>query len=1155
MRPTHLSFALVLLFLGLILSSLAVQATPLRSASEYDYPPFSSASKNGEADGFAVELLREVLAKMGREVSFQTGLWHQIKQDLANDKLDVLPIVARTTEHEALFDFSTPYLSMHGTIVVRKGDSRIRSATDLYDKSVLVMQSDIAEAYIKQYRLSENVVTTETVSDALRLLAEGKHDAVLVQTLIAQSLIKSLRLSNLELVGPPLSRYQELCFAVRKGDKELLDVLNEGLALAVADGTVAALQEKWLAPPLEARLRHAFNITLTVLATLICAALIAYLWQRSLLAQVRIRTAQLQAANTRLAEQEAASRASEERLRAIVQAGPDCIKLLDRQGFLLEMNPAGLAMMGAVSAEQVLGQYVPDLLAPEYRAAYLELHQQVLAGQQRRMEYEVLRLDGRRRWLETHAVPLRDHHGEIVAHLAVTRDISVRKAMEEELALLAHAFDHANWGMGLCKGESHCFDRVNPALAHQHGYEDSAEMQGMSIVEIHALSQRAQLPEILAQVDKQGHYAWESLHLRKDGSAFPVWIEATAVKDAHGKLLYRFATVNDISERRAAEETLRQSRIQLEQERRRFFSILDTLPLYIYLQAPDHHIRYANRCFKQIFGDIQGRKCYEVISNSATPCQPCPTFNAFNSEEPLQWEWQNPAGKTYQVFDYPFVDVDGSRLVIEVGLDISARKQAESALIQAREIAEAANQAKSVFLANMSHELRTPLNAILGFAQLLEQDPGLDEMQRHQAQSIRRGGEYLLTLINDILDLTRIEAGRFELYPVDWDTQTFFDEITHMFRIRADQKGLRFRYQAMMPLPRVLHCDAKRLRQILINLLGNAIKFTEQGSILLRCGFKEGFLRVEVIDSGIGISTDELEKIFEPFQQAGSDRYKRQGSGLGLAITRHLVAAMQGHLSVESKPGQGSLFRLKIPARSVAVKSVSSAESDDLPHVRGYRRSHGEGQLRALVVDDVQDNREVLRHLLEALGFAVAEAENGRVCLRKAAEYKPDVIFMDLRMPEMDGLSATRALRAQQEFAQTPIIVVSASSFAEDKAACFAAGTQAHIAKPVHLPELLDTLAELLSLQWEYAEMQAAPPPDTRDLSPEQAQTFIEFAASGDIMGIQYLAQDLQAEGCCPTVAHRLLHLAQEVDISELRRLAEQYQAALSVEKTHILKS
>ena len=459
-------------------------------------------------------------------------------------------------------------------------------------------------------------------------------------------------------------------------------------------------------------------------------------------------------------------------------------------------------------------------------------------------------------------------------------------------------------------------------------------------------------------------------------------------------------------------------------------------------------------------------------------------------------------------------------------------------LRRAKDAAEAANRAKSVFLSSMSHELRTPLNAILGFAQILTNDIGLSERQRNYVGSIYRGGDYLLSLINDVLDLAKIEAGRFELYPRAWDTHTFFLDLQQMTRMRATQKDITFTCETSGILPQTLYCDEQRLRQIALNLLGNAVKFTDRGGVTLRSWFKDGMLTLEVEDNGIGIASDQLDKIFEPFHQSGESQYKKQGTGLGLSITRRLVNAMDGTLRVASSLGEGSTFTVEVPVEAVST-IVEAHREQPLRHYTGYRRTRGKGSFRILITDDIADNREVLTGLLEPLGFVCAEASNGVQCLEIAQKWQPDAVLMDVRMPEMDGLEATRRLRAMPAFQEIPIIAVTASAFKEELEGSLFMGCNLHLPKPVNLNTLLDGLGRFLPLEWEYSEGDPAAELKNQNLSLSQLEAFENLLLQGDISGIVDFATHLEQRDCCPGLAHKIADLGAAFDLTALGELLE----------------
>ncbi|MBE9120598.1 AAA family ATPase, partial [Tychonema sp. LEGE 07199] len=490
-----------------------------------------------------------------------------------------------------------------------------------------------------------------------------------------------------------------------------------------------------------------------------------------------------------------------------------------------------------------------------------------------------------------------------------------------------------------------------------------------------------------------------------------------------------------------------------------------------------------------------------------------------------------------------------------------------SAEIQERQKAEAAardaSRAKSEFLANMSHELRTPLNGILGYTQIFKRDKHFSPQQQDGIGVIHRCGEHLLALIEDILDLSKIEARRMELVPTEFNFPDFIQSITAIFSIRAGQKNIAFNCEYLSSLPATILADEKKLRQILINLIGNAVKFTERGGVTFKVSavhsVKDGTqtevltanvkIRFQVEDTGIGIAADELLKIFAPFEQVGNSPRHTEGTGLGLAISHQLVEIMGGELKVESTLGRGSIFSFELEL--LAVDNPAQNNKYYPKNIKGFKGANK----KLLVADDRWENRSVLIHLLEPLGFEIIEASDGQDCVNKALEFQPDCILIDLVMPVMDGFEAMRQIRKLPQLQNVVAIGTSASIMEAEKQESLAVGCNAFIPKPIRAEELLNCLQVHLGLEWICEDLQypnaesevfhnqsqiqheeiIAPPAEQIDL-------LFELAMMGDLGGIQKQAEKLaKLDIKYVSFANHLNQLAKNFEEEKILEFVEQY--------------
>ncbi len=461
--------------------------------------------------------------------------------------------------------------------------------------------------------------------------------------------------------------------------------------------------------------------------------------------------------------------------------------------------------------------------------------------------------------------------------------------------------------------------------------------------------------------------------------------------------------------------------------------------------------------------------------------------------------------------------------------EIEAHHKTDQALQEAKEASEAANAAKSRYVTGLSHELRTPLNSILGFTQILQRDSATPSKHLDSLATIMRSSSHLLSLIDGLLDVAKIEAGKLRLEPTEILFQEFLDDLEKMFASPAREKGLRFRLELIERMPEVVRGDEKRVRQILINLLGNAINFTDSGEVCLRVSYRRETATFDIIDTGIGIAPDQIERIFQPFERGGLVR-QDNGVGLGLTITRMLTALMGGALSVSSQPEEGTRFQVRLFLSEVRVpKAIIDVNHD----VIGY-----DGQRRLiLVVDDHIEHRKVISGMLMPLGFDVAQAANGQEAVRQVSLLHPDLILMDLSMPDMDGWATSRMIR-RNALSLAPIIVLSANAnaFADDKERSLQVCND-YLAKPLHLPQLLDRIQHHLQLTWQRRLRSAPLLVQTPVVLPsrEDLEELYELCGLGYIRGIQQKLDAIERENTHSTgFVTRLRALASGFRLDEL---------------------
>jgi PAS domain S-box-containing protein len=614
---------------------------------------------------------------------------------------------------------------------------------------------------------------------------------------------------------------------------------------------------------------------------------------------------------------------------------------------------------------------------------------------------------------------------------------------------------------------------LNSAAEKLTGWQQSDAFGAQLTDVFHIVDERSSqsVEDPVTKVIREGAVVGLANHtvlIARDGSEWPVDDSAAPILDDAGRLLGVVVAFRDISNRRKAEQDLQISEVRY---RRLFEAAHDGI---LILDAVTTKVLEANPFMVDLLGypreHFLGKELWEigVFKDAEISKREMTKLQKLGHIRYEDLPLQHKDGRHIPVEFVSNVYREGRQNVIQCNIrDITERKHLADELARARIDAETANRSKSEFLANMSHEIRTPMGAILGFAEMLLVKSPEECAQIGCVHIIQRNALHLLELINEILDLSKVEAGQMKVERISCDLPTLLSEIISLMRPRAAEKGLGFGVTFQGPIPQLIKSDPLRLRQILVNLLGNAVKFTESGRIDMRIT-DEGagpniMLRVDVIDTGIGITSEQFERLFLPFAQAdASITRKFKGTGLGLTISRQLAKLLNGDVTATSQPGVGSTFTLRIDGGpSAGVELLRGLTEATLP-LKLDQTLHADIRLRGriLLVEDGADNQRLLRMQLSEAGASVSSALDGQVAVNLAAKQQFDLILMDMQMPVMDGYAATVELRRRG--LTIPIVALTAYAMAEDREKCLAAGCTAYLSKPVSEEKLLRTVHECL---------------------------------------------------------------------------------------------
>jgi len=1091
----------------------------IRVAPDPDYPPFEFFNQRGVYVGLAADVLKLIEKRL--HIRFEIvhlASWDACLKQAQERRVDMWSAAAPTPQRQAYMLFTQPYVTLPGRILARDGHPVGVSLEDLAGKELAVVRGYLWQEYLSNTYPGINMALANSTVEALRMVASERVTAMIGDEVTTRYYQGQEGITNLVTVGS-VDRHMELSLAVRKDWPLLRDMLQKAVT-SISAAEILALRSRWtnaMAPVPLPRLSP-LGISLLVIGgiglvvVVMCLIIHFYSARRLRAADGGSRSPHDLHQDLRVNRRKILTYSALSLVATALTVALVTNILLYMQAFREKCQD----LMQTVSSQARIIDAVARF-DKEHSADLFDAGAEAATFQQVRDAHENVNQLG-----ET---------GEFVfGRLEGNRIVFPMRTRYHDLACDKLGLSRDSNSLTIPFADNPLAEPMRRALRGEKGVMVGRDYRGV---------------RVLAAYEPLREMAYGIVGNIDLAEVRDPFFESAAISLLVGLLFAGVGVWIQVSVTAPLIQWIQQQKDFLE-------TVLDSLahPFYV-VDAQDYRIKIMNTAARRA-GATGATTCHALTHFRDTPCgdtpeHPCPLTQIKQTRQSVIVEHvhtDHDANRRHmEVHGYPIFNAKGQITeMIEYSLDITDRKQAERQLIEAREAAETANRAKSDFLSNMSHELRTPLNGVLGYVQILLRDASLHATQKQSLAAVQTCGEQLLVLINDILDLAKIERGKLEYHTEATDLAHLVRDVHDIILQRAMEKGLALKWDMDPEVPRGIETDPHKLRQILVNLIGNAVKFTEQGHVRLHVSEpRYQHLRFAVEDTGIGIPPDKQEEIFDPFKQAQAG-HSAGGTGLGLAISRRLVEGFGGTLGVQSQPNQGSTFWFEIPCQEIeeATLAEGSAHSHNTPHDPILAPGQ---DITILIADDREANRQILAGLLEQVGFKTDVAHNGREALEKLQQQPYPLVLMDIRMPVMNGIEATERIRANEKLKDTIVIAVSASVFEDVRNRVTDSGFNGFLGKPLQAQELYQALRQLTPFEFLEAEATPAPePPPSEsdwDLPQDEAQRLADALQAaldiGDIGAITALIRDTLPSSLCQTLQDQ----ATAFDFDALRLTAE----------------